>query len=225
MTPLVAEMSNVGGDISVEFHWFDLGDVSPEIDDNEPLLRTPLPFEKIALCGLDADGNKFLIFVTQTIHSPQSRTLMFFGYVRQKSEFQRFPLLRVTIDGESIECIDADTKLQETTAIVSCGVLADFLGRMERLPQAAYLPAKRSNHAKRARQGKPLMFDWKTLEVAPSKPKNDSLGGTHSSPRQHDRRGHWRNVGTKLVWVRSCVVGDPAKGSVFKDYLVPLAHP
>jgi hypothetical protein len=223
MTPLVSEMAAIGGDISTEFHWFDLSVVKSEIDDDEPLLRTPLPYDKVALCGLDADGNKFLLYATQVNHNPQLRAFAIFGYVLQRSAFQKIPMLRVIVDGDSIECVDADTEQKKTTAIVSCAILTDFLGRLRQSSQNALVPTQRGNHAKRARQGKPLIFDWHTIEIAPSKPKNESLGGTHASPRQHDRRGHWRNVGTNLVWVRSCVVGDSAKGSVFKDYLV-LPH-
>ena len=40
------------------------------------------------------------------------------------------------------------------------------------------------------------------------------VGGTHASPAQHDRRGHWRTLGRgtareRIVWVRSTTVGEP----------------
>jgi hypothetical protein len=40
------------------------------------------------------------------------------------------------------------------------------------------------------------------------------VGGTHASPTQHDRRGHWRTLGRgtareRIVWVRSTTVGEP----------------
>ena len=59
----------------------------------------------------------------------------------------------------------------------------------------------------------------KTGKIEPPKPKGESQGGTHASPRLHDRRGHWRNTRSgKRVWVKQCKVGDPSKGSVFHDY-------
>lgn len=46
-------------------------------------------------------------------------------------------------------------------------------------------------------------------------------GGTHASPRQHERRGHWRTYRSgKRVWVKNCVVGDPSLGHVKHAYVV-----
>jgi len=46
-------------------------------------------------------------------------------------------------------------------------------------------------------------------------------GGTHASPREHDRRGHWRiSPKGKKVWVRQCKVGDASRGRVVHEYHV-----
>jgi hypothetical protein len=51
--------------------------------------------------------------------------------------------------------------------------------------------------------------------------KPEPLGGTHASPREHDRRGHLRRLpGEKTTWVRSCKVGKPDAGRVMKDYIL-----
>lgn len=221
MTPLVASMASLTGDESVEFHWFDMGDVSAEIESDEPLLHSPLPYDKVALCGVDADGHKFIVQVVQASNEPNHRILLMYGFVLQKDKYEKIPMLRISIiNNEIVDCVDADTELKQTTAVVSCGILTDFLGRLEKSAQSSYVASKKVNHAKRARQGKILMFDWRTIEIAATRKGGEFLGGTHASPRQHDRRGHWRNVGTRLVWVKSCVVGDAIKGSVFKDYIV-----
>lgn len=45
--------------------------------------------------------------------------------------------------------------------------------------------------------------------------------GTHESPRLHLRRGHIRRLPTgKTTWVRQCIVGNPERGTVEKDYRV-----
>jgi hypothetical protein len=68
-------------------------------------------------------------------------------------------------------------------------------------------------------QGKPPAYDWKTVVIAPIKPRSEYRGGTHASPRQHDRRGHMRRLKNgKTVWVKSCKVGLASLGSVFHDY-------
>jgi len=54
--------------------------------------------------------------------------------------------------------------------------------------------------------------------VEASEPK----GGTHASPRWHERRGYWRTMkkSGKRVWVRACEVGTKSNGMVYKDYQV-----
>lgn len=45
--------------------------------------------------------------------------------------------------------------------------------------------------------------------------------GTHESPALHWRRGHWRNLpraDEARTWVRKCLVGDPERGFVTKNY-------
>ena len=53
-----------------------------------------------------------------------------------------------------------------------------------------------------------------TIVLEPDEPVAADVagGGTHASPTQHERRGHWRTLGRgtareRLVWVRSTVVG------------------
>jgi hypothetical protein len=77
---------------------------------------------------------------------------------------------------------------------------------------------------KRIAQGKCPVFSFKTLRVKvpnEGREKKPSLGGTHSNPRVHLRRGHIRRLPTgKSTWVQSCVVGSLEKGAVHKDYSI-----
>jgi len=64
---------------------------------------------------------------------------------------------------------------------------------------------------------------YKTLLLDPTKAKRimASRGGTHASPRFHQRRGHWRHLESgKKVWIGPMAVGDKAHGEVIKDYKV-----
>lgn len=63
MTPLVSELIGLAGDI--DFTWFDVGHIPPISDmGSEAAIRhSPLPFEKCAVCGVDADGHKFLLLL------------------------------------------------------------------------------------------------------------------------------------------------------------------
>jgi hypothetical protein len=51
------------------------------------------------------------------------------------------------------------------------------------------------------------------LADAPEPPSDAAPTGTHASPREHQRTGHWRRVGIgtrreRLVWVRAATVSD-----------------
>lgn len=66
-----------------------------------------------------------------------------------------------------------------------------------------------------------LKLKRRTVIIEPSQAKAHPTGGTHASPRLHDRRGHLRRLrGGKNVWVRPCKVGDASLGAVFHDYEV-----
>jgi hypothetical protein len=65
------------------------------------------------------------------------------------------------------------------------------------------------------------MYEWKTVILKPAKPRSESLGGTHASPRLHERRGHLRRMRSgKEVWVKPHKVGNVKLGVIFHDYEV-----
>jgi hypothetical protein len=67
-------------------------------------------------------------------------------------------------------------------------------------------------------------FSYEIVAFVPDRvpaTKGKPLGGTHASPRAHDRRGHWRACKSgKIVWVSQCRVGDETRGEVVHDYVV-----
>lgn len=84
-----------------------------------------------------------------------------------------------------------------------------------------YRPKNTGNNEKRKRKGKAALYEWSTVTLErkrhglPSAPK----GGTHASPRLHQRRGHW--VTSKLgkrFWRAEAVVGKAENGMLFHDY-------
>lgn len=81
-------------------------------------------------------------------------------------------------------------------------------------------PAPERLNKKRRAGGKQPLLSFKTLRIkVPNRSVvGPDLGGSHSSPRLHLRRGHIRQLsGQRQVWVQSCVVGS-AHGLVVKDY-------
>lgn len=81
--------------------------------------------------------------------------------------------------------------------------------------------AKTFTNQRKIAQGKMPTYDWKTVFIKASAERGECKGGTHASPRLHDRRGHLRRLRSgKNVWVKAHKVGDPLKGSVFHDYVI-----
>ena len=72
--------------------------------------------------------------------------------------------------------------------------------------------------ARRAKDGKLPIYETKILTISGSVGSGEHLGGTHSGPRQHLRRGHIRRLPTGNFWVNSHLVGDPMKGRIEKSY-------
>lgn len=78
-------------------------------------------------------------------------------------------------------------------------------------------------NAKRLRKGKKPLVEFRMIVIDGKKPALPTAPhGTHASPRQHWRRGHWRTMkkSGKKVWVDPMLVGDEENGKIIKDYAV-----
>lgn len=81
-----------------------------------------------------------------------------------------------------------------------------------------------AKNAKRRKKGKTQFWEWKTIEIKqtrmlPSAPQ----GGTHASPKPHERMGHWRSYKSgKRIFVKPHIVNKhkiPEEGYIFHDYI------
>lgn len=87
---------------------------------------------------------------------------------------------------------------------------------------------EKSVNAKRIRKGKRPFIEFKLITIDGK--KKDAVvttpHGTHASPRQHWRRGHWRTApkSGKKVWIDPMLVGDEANGKIIKDYAVGVVQ-
>lgn len=79
------------------------------------------------------------------------------------------------------------------------------------------------SNAKRIRKGKRPLFEWTTVNIRAAEP-SESLGGTHASPKPHDRRGHQRRYKSgKVVYIRPMTINKhkiPSEGFIHHDYKV-----
>jgi len=75
---------------------------------------------------------------------------------------------------------------------------------------------------KKIRKGKTPLIEFKLITITGKKRELPSVPhGSHASPKQHWRRGHWRSYRSgKRSWVAPMLVGDEENGKVVKDYAI-----
>ena len=221
MTPLIAEMVKIAPDPEL-MQWFDASAIPPEQTINLDVVNdTPLPFNKCAVVGVDGDA-KWLMLLNQV-----EDAVGYTGCTLRQNDYTTHPALTYIRTPQGVKVNPLDEDKEKVSPDLIRGLLATVGAWLLSLSprSVAYTPKARKSliNSKRAAKGKgPVLFDWHTVEVAPPAPKNEHQGGTHASPRLHDRRGHWRTIKKtgKRVWVRNCKVGDASKGVVFKDYKI-----
>lgn len=211
-----------------DFIWFDLSDAVP---DQSALGATWLetcrpPFEQ---CMVVWRGPTKSHEIYETImivkgDDPEEVITVLVYKGPYGSPLRALPTLFYTIqDGKiSYGPVDEDDPVDELEAGLILALVAAWYRSMVR-GCLGYKPVARTSFTARrkAAQGKPPTYDWKTVTIAATGEKSERKGGTHASPRQHDRRGHLRRLASgKSVWVRPCTVGDPSKGRVYHDYKI-----
>lgn len=223
MTPLIREM--VGYTPEAEtFMWFDLGKLPTEevrfLVDGEVL--THIPFHKVIVCCIDSDGDKCMLTLIGSNGSVAAA-----GFVLSPNSYKMVNAFAYMDTPEGLRLLPATEgdapPHREQCYSVLCTIkhFLDLLG--QKAVEAHQPKPKRSliNDKRKAKGKFPSMFDWHTVVLQPAEFKGAALGGHHASPRQHERRGHWRkHPSGRPVWVKSCKVGDASKGVIFKDYKV-----
>jgi hypothetical protein len=155
---------------------------------------------------------------------PEEGIIVSVWRVPARSKPVRSPLMLYAVDGRMVRYgpVDEGETIKEDEAQMILGFVSAWLASLNRRGEA-YVPsvAKTFTNQRKIAQGKTPTYDWHTVAIEPAQAKRESQGGTHASPRAHDRRGHLRRLRSgKIVWVRDCRVGNAALGAVFKDYEV-----
>lgn len=132
-------------------------------------------------------------------------------------------LIYAQIDGQvKYGALDEEEPISPEESGLIMGMVASWFESMDQKLDASQPVLKQTfTNRRKIAEGKVPAYDWVTVTVEPSKVRAGHQGGTHASPRLHDRRGHMRRLQSgKTVWVKACKVGDATKGIVFHDYEV-----
>lgn len=85
----------------------------------------------------------------------------------------------------------------------------------------AYKPIASPSNNKRIRKGKHPLFEWKVIDVTARPEDHDivATGNGRNSPRQHKRRGHFRQYKDgRRTWIPEALVGKIEFGYIYHSY-------
>lgn len=216
MTPLIKKISStLPYDVTQDHVWFDVGFFVGGDVDGKTIQH--LPFDKIAIVGEATDNFEYCFLLSRF---KDYTAVIGAKFTEKEYEIARPFVFEVYEKGIRFHGAD-DEPIEERDVTFPLSVLTRLFNQLD-LTSSFYkmTPRKSPTNARRAKKGKgPISVDWHTVTIAPKVKTEGHIGGTHASPRKHQRRGHWRTIGEdKKVWVRDCWVGDAAKGLVLKDY-------
>lgn len=217
MTPLIQKAVRMVPEPEMAM-WFDVGQMEPwpggrVITD----IVMNLPFPRTGIVGLDQTGKDFALWLQQ------GTDMVFVAGASMWHGKYMDPFAYIATE-DGIQYYRGNSSITQEEVRPAFRMVCAVLLKLAAQAAVAYQPVPQDTFLNRKRKAKgkpPVSFDWHTVEVGPKVIKNEPQGGTHASPRLHDRRGHWRTCksGTK-TWVKACKVGDASKGVVFKDYQI-----
>ena len=220
-------MADAGIDI-VDIKWFDLsgGFTDQQRADLDPVMTHRPPFDKcfVVWKGKTKTHASYEVLMLVAGNDPEDGITVSMWKGPTGTRLRPIPAMFYFIEGDQIRygAVNDDEPVDKELAELMLAQVGVWYGLMDRRIEA-YVPTMRDTFTNRRKmqQGKAPTFDWTTVYIEPAKPRSDSKGGTHASPRLHDRRGHLRRLTTgKNVWVKACKVGDASKGAIFHDYKI-----
>lgn len=234
MTPLIRSMVSrtvKAGVDPAEMHWFDttgcIGNQGEVAQD--PLLTMRPPFEKCMVCwqGHASNGKRMEFHILITGRDPEEGIYATAWRIPENSPPVASPMMFYIADDGLVKYGPAaeNEPLDEKEAQAILGFISGWLGSLSRRAES-YIPSVKPTFTNRRKiaAGKPPLYEWRTVVIEPVQARSEHRGGTHASPRLHDRRGHLRRLRSgKNVWVRECKVGNASKGVVFHDYQIKEA--
>lgn len=231
MTPFVRDTIKWMGAADLDptqFYWFDISNAIQNTDraDVEPLMTHRPPFDQC-----------FVVWQGATRNYPHYETLMMVkgqdpeeGIVVTvwKGPAGQMPMgfapMVYLIDEGMLRygSVEEGDTIEKDVAELILALVGSWYRAMDKRIEAHYPEVKPTfTNRRKIAQGKQPTYAWRTVIIEPKQARSTGLGGTHASPRLHDRRGHLRRLRSgKNVWVKPCKVGKAELGTVFHDYEV-----
>lgn len=235
MTPLIKSVvrsfSETGEDPTT-LQWFDATGCFSNRQEvgQDPLHTMRPPFEKCMVCweGKSTNHERMEMHMVTVGTDPEEGIVLSVWRKPQGSELVASPLMVYVVDGGVVRYgpVDENEPIDQRQAQMVLGFVSAWLESLSRRAEA-YVPVVKPTFTNRRKiaQRKVPTYEWHTVVIEPAQAKRKHHGGTHASPRQHDRRGHLRRLRSgKNVWVSPCKVGDATRGVVFHDYKLGLSE-
>lgn len=212
----------------VEMHWFDAtGCFSDGSEETQtPLHNSRPPFQRCMVCweGKSRSHQRMRMWLLVAGDDPEEGIVLTTWRQPANQPAVSSPVMVYILDDNQIRYgpVDEGVTMDKTEAEMILGFVSAWLESLSRRIEA-YVPSVVQTFTNRRKiaQGKVPAYEWRTVMIEPTAPRQDSKGGTHASPRLHDRRGHLRRLRSgKNVWVKAHKVGDATKGIVFHDYQI-----
>jgi hypothetical protein len=213
-----------------EMQWFDIsGTMDQSTVDQHWLREYRPPFEKCMVVwqGKSATYQVYEFLMTVAGTDPEEGILLSVHKGPHGQMPRKLPLMVYALDDGAIKYgpVEEGDTVSEADANVVLAVVGNWY-RLLAQGIASHKPHVRQTFTNRRKiaQGKTPTYDWTTVYIEPVKGRSEPKGGTHASPRLHDRRGHLRRLRSgRNVWVKPCKVGDASKGTVWHDYAIKEA--
>ena len=230
-TPLIRETiawATTSGMDPTELQWFDIsGLTAAQMDVKvDVLMNCRPPFAKcmVASRGPSKSHASYDILMVVVGDDPHEGIVVNVWKGPTGVMPRTLPTMLYTIECDKIMygATEESDPISDDEARMVLGVIAKWYHSMM-ATQTAYQPFVRPTftNQRKIAAGKQPSYDWRTVVIDGNVIKCEHKGGTHASPRLHDRRGHSRRLPDgRIVWVRPCKVGDASRGTVFHDYQV-----
>ena len=217
-----------------DFTWFDIDEATKQQygvpTTAERIEALTLPFERTAFVTQDEEGIPIIVYTKQSavdatvlaaitagISVPKRKRLIVCEMSLHQSTGCYANEMHIRVADAKYPGVDVGREVTHDTIKLIWLALRAYQNTVKAQVGSRYVGA--SSNKRRAKEGRKPLFEWRTVVIEPKALPNPPKGGTHASPRHHDRRGHWSvsKLG-KRYWRRATKVGNPANGIVFHDY-------